>query len=281
MKECGLLQLSVEISVSFHTMIGCDFKVSALKEGVHSGDAGGIVPETFRIVRELLNRIDDPKTGKVVDNFQVKIPENRLKEVADAAKLLDSKVYNHFPFLDKTAPMHQDAKELLLNKTWMANMSITGADGLPQIKDAGNVLRPSTSIRFSLRIPPTLDAQKGKKDIIDILTKDPPYNAKVEILNCIAGPGLNCPDMSPELSKIVTDASKNFFSNDPIYYGEGGSIPFLSSLAAKFPKAQFIITGVLGPESNAHGPNEMLEIAYTKKLICAMSYIIASFNKTK
>ena len=252
-----------------------------MKEGVHSGDAGGIVPETFNIVRKLLDRLDDPKTGKVVDTFQVKIPESRIKETEDAAKLLGTKVYDHFPFVDKALPMGSNPAEILLNKTWYANMTTTGADGLPLLKDAGNVLRPSTSLRATIRISPTLNAEKASKDLAEILTKDPPYNAKVEIIKISAGPGLNCLEMTPELSKIVVDASKTFCGNDPILYGEGGSIPFLSSLAEKFPKAQFLITGVLGPESNAHGANEMLEIAYTKKLICSLSYIIASYHNQK
>lgn len=269
------------LTTSLRGNLRFDFKVAALKEGVHSGDAGGVVPETFEIVRALLDRLDDAKTGKVVDTFQVTIPEYRLKEVADAAKLLGTKVYDHFPFVDKALPMTTDPYELLLNKTWRANMSVTGAEGLPQLKDAGNVLRPETALRVSLRIPPTLDAEKGAEELKKILTENTPYNAKVEVYNLSAGPGLNCPEMTPGLSKIIKEASQNFYSNDPIYYGEGGSIPFLSSLAQQFPKAQFFISGVLGPESNAHGANEMLELDYTKKLICSMAYIIAQFHLDK
>ena len=252
-----------------------------LKEGVHSGDAGGIVPETFRIVRMLLDRIDDLNSGKIVDTFQVKIPENRLKEIEEAANLLGKNVHSHYPFVNNALPMADSAKELLLNKIWRANMSVIGAEGLPKIKDAGNVLRPETALRISLRIPPTLDCIKGKQDLINILTKDPPYNAKVEIINCAAGPGLNCPEMPPELSKIIKDASNIFYGNNPVYYGEGMSIPFVSSLATEFPAAQLIITGVLGPESNAHGANEMLELSFTKKLICSLTYIIASYHQQK
>eukprot|EP00826_Nyctotherus_ovalis_P002262 TRINITY_DN10437_c0_g1_i5.p1 TRINITY_DN10437_c0_g1~~TRINITY_DN10437_c0_g1_i5.p1 ORF type:complete len:472 (-),score=168.49 TRINITY_DN10437_c0_g1_i5:63-1478(-) len=269
------------LTTSLRGNLKCDFKVTALKEGVHSGDAGGIVPETFEIVRALLDRIDDPKTGRVVDTFQVKVPEGRLKEVADAAKLLGSKVYDHFPFIDKVSPMSKDPYELLLNKTWLANMSVIGAEGLPLLKNAGNVLRPETSLRISIRIPPTLDAKKGAEDLKKILTENPPYGAKVEVLLMAAGPGLNCPEMTPGLSKIIKDASQHFYNNDPIYYGEGGSIPFLSSLATQFPKSQFFISGVLGPESNAHGANEMLELSYTKKLICSVAYIIAKFHEEK
>ncbi len=275
------------ITTSLRGNLRCDFKVKMLKEGVHSGDAGGIVPETFRIVRQILDRIDDSKTGKVVDTFQVKVPDKRMKEVAEAAKLLGKKVYDHFPFVEGGLPM-TDPKastdaiaELMLNRTWRANMSVTGAEGLPMLKDAGNVLRPETALRVSLRIPPTLDPEKAKEDMIKTVTQDPPYGAKVEIINISAGPGLHCPELTPDLEKAVTECSKNFYGYEPIYYGEGGSIPFLSSLAKQFPKAQFLVTGVLGPESNAHGANEMLEMAYTKKLICCLSYIVSEFHKHK
>lgn len=261
--------------------------MQTLKEGVHSGEAGGVVPETFRVVRDILDRIDDSKTGKVVDTFQVKIPEKRLQQISEAAKLLGANVYKHFPFVPGALPMADPsdpvkaATELVINRTWMANMSVVGAEGLPKLKDAGNVLRPETAIRVSLRIPPTLDPQKAKEDLVKIITSNPLYGAKVEIININAGPGLHCPDLTPELEKTVTEASKKFYSHEPICYGEGGSIPFLSSLAAQFPKAQFIVTGVLGPESNAHGANEMLEMAYTKKLMCCLSYIISEFYHQK
>lgn len=239
------------------------------------------MPETFRIARILLDRIEDSKTGVVNEAFQVKIPANREKEVLDAAKLLGKEVYSHYPFIEGGKPMGSTPEELALNRTWKASLAVTGAEGLPLIKDAGNVLRPETALRISMRIPPTLDTEKGEKDLREILTKDPPYGAQVEILNVIKGRGLNCSDMTPEFSKIVADASKAFYGKEPIYYGEGGSIPFLSSLAQQFPKAQFVVTGVLGPESNAHGPNEMLEIPYTKKMICSLVYMIASYHETK
>eukprot|EP00826_Nyctotherus_ovalis_P066375 TRINITY_DN9801_c0_g2_i10.p2 TRINITY_DN9801_c0_g2~~TRINITY_DN9801_c0_g2_i10.p2 ORF type:complete len:167 (+),score=60.78 TRINITY_DN9801_c0_g2_i10:1158-1658(+) len=166
--------------------------------------------------------------------------------------------------------MGATAEELAINRTWKASLAITGAEGLPLIKDAGNVLRPETALRISMRIPPTFDTEKGEKALREILTKDPPYGAQVEILKMIKGPGLNCADMTPEFSKIVADASKTFYGKEPIYYGEGGSIPFLSSLAQQFPKAQFVITGVLGPESNAHGPNAVSYTHLTLPTICSV-----------
>ncbi len=268
-------------------MIECDFKVKVLKESVHSGDAGGIVPETFRIVRALLDRVDDSKTGKVVDAFQVDVSEKRMAKIRDAAKLLGETVYNHFPFVPGAKPMaeaktsQEAVAELILNNSWRASMAITGAEGLPLLKDAGNVLRSETAIRISLRLPPNLDPVKAKDVMTKLLTTDVPHGAKVEIIKMATGDGLCAPDLTPALEKTVTEASNHFYGCPPVYKGEGGSIPFLASLAKEYPKAQFLITGVLGPESNAHGANEMLELAYTKKIICCLSYILAEFHKHK
>lgn len=186
-----------------------------------------------------MDRIDDPKTGKVIEAFQVKIPEKRLKEVSDAAEILGPKVYNHFPFVPTAHPMAEmadpkkAAEELMLNRTWRANMAVVGAEGMPPIKDAGNVLRPSTSFRISLRIPPTLDAEKAKEELKQILTTNPPYQSKVDIMLLSAGPGLHCPELKPALEKSLVEASTIFYGKPPIYYGEGGSIPFLCSLQKK------------------------------------------------
>lgn len=273
------------VTTSLRGNVKVDFKVSILDEAVHSGDAGGIVPDSFRIVRALLDRIDDEKTGKVIDDFQVKIPEKRYKEVQEAAKLLGKSLYDHFKFVAGSSPMAdltdptKACFELLLNRTWKANVAILGAEGLPPIKDAGNVLRAWTAIRASMRIPPTLDPEAAKKKFAEILTTNVPYGAKVEITGLSAGSGLNAPEMDPKFEKIVTDASNHFYSNPPVYYGEGGSIPFLCSLHKQFPKAEFLITGVLGPGSNAHAPKEMLDLDYTKKMICILAYVVAEHTK--
>ena len=81
--------------------------------------------------------------------------------------------------------------------------------------------------------------------------------------------------MAPWLETALERASQRLFGKPAMYMGEGGSIPFMGMLGEKFPEAQFLITGVLGPGSNAHGPNEFLHLPTARKLTCAVAQILA------
>eukprot|EP01017_Pseudomicrothorax_dubius_P032175 TRINITY_DN4183_c0_g1_i1.p1 TRINITY_DN4183_c0_g1~~TRINITY_DN4183_c0_g1_i1.p1 ORF type:complete len:503 (-),score=169.11 TRINITY_DN4183_c0_g1_i1:111-1619(-) len=250
-------------------------KVDIISEGVHSGDASGIVPSTFRIARQILDRIDDPVTGEVNEAFKVNIPPERYAQAYQVAEHLGQKLIDRYPFLPGTKPVSTDPLQAYLNRIWRPALSIVGADGLAPTATAGNVLRPSTSLRISLRLPPTLNPHTAEKAIQEILTRDPPYNAKVSVTGFHAGSGWNAPAFKPFLTNIISSSSKNFFKRDVLFFGEGGSIPFLGFLGEKYPNAQFVVAGLLGPGSNAHGPNEFLHITYLKKLICCMTQIVA------
>ena len=158
-------------------------------------------------------------------------------------------------------------------------LSITGADGLPPIKDSGNVLRPFTSLKLSLRLPPTLDAQFAQSILQSILTNDPPYNADISLEFEEPATGWNAPPLLPWLEQAVQKSSEKVFKKPALYIGEGGTIPFMGMLGEAFPEAQFVITGVLGPHSNAHGPNEFLHVPYAEKLTASIVSIISEFPK--
>ena len=171
--------------------------------------------------------------------------------------------------------MGEDLVELVLNRTWRPALSITGAAGKPALESAGNVLRPKTSVKISLRLPPTKDPVKAQADLKRILESEPPYGAKVTFRADSPGGGWNAPPMSAWLASAVERSSKAFFGKPALFMGEGGSIPFMGMLGAKFPKAQFLITGVLGPNSNAHGPNEFLDLPTGKKLTACVASVLA------
>ena len=266
-------------TTSLRGMAGGNLTVKVLAEGVHSGDASGIVPSSFRILRALLSRIEDEATGRIlVDDMHVEIPAERLQQAAKVAEVLGNEVHDKFPFLPGMTPMADDLTELVLNRTWRPALSITGAEGLPALSSAGNVLRPCTSLKLSLRLPPTLDGKRGGELLQQALLRDPPYGAQVTLTLEKASTGWNAPALSPWLSEAIDQASEEFFGKPAMYMGEGGTIPFMGMLGEKFPGAQFMITGVLGPHSNAHGPNEFLHIPMGKRVTSCVARVIAAHH---
>ncbi|QSQ51356.1 M20 family metallopeptidase [Xanthomonas translucens pv. undulosa] len=266
-------------TTSLRGLAGGNFSVKVLSEGVHSGDASGVVPSSFRVLRELLSRLEDEATGKIrVEGLYAEIPEERLAQARKVAEVLGDEVYSKFPFLPGMTPMDEDLTELVLNRTWRPALSVTGADGLPPLASAGNVLRPQTAVKLSLRLPPTLDGKHAGELLKDVLLRDPPYGAQVSLALEKSSSGWNAPAQSPWLTDAIEAASQAAFGKPAMYMGEGGSIPFMGMLGEKFPGAQFMITGVLGPHSNAHGPNEFLHIPMGKRVTACVSKVIAEHH---
>lgn len=262
-------------TTSLRGLAGGNLKVSVLEEGVHSGDASGIVPSSFRILRQLLSRLEDEITGKImVEDLFVEIPEQRMQQAISCSQVLDTAVYDKFPLVDGLQPMHTDLTELVLNRTWRPALSITGVDGIPSLENAGNVLRPHTAVKLSLRLPPTLNPKKASEILQRVLTENPPYRAKVSFEVEKASAGWNAPILAPWLESSIDGASQAFYGAPAMYMGEGGTIPFMGMLGEKFPGAQFMITGVLGPHSNAHGPNEFLHIPTGKRVTSVVAKVI-------
>ena len=249
------------VTTSLRGVINATLSVSTLTEGVHSGAASGIVPSSFRILRGLLGRLEDESTGEILPpELHVEIPPDRLAQARAAAEVLGTGVHGEYPFQPGATPVTEEPAELVLNRTWRPQLEIIGAAGLPGLEQAGNVLRPQTRVKLSLRLPPTADPDAAVACLRETLTKDPPYGAKVAFEPGQGTGGWNAPAFTPWLEDSMSRASREFFGKDACATGEGGTIPFMAMLAEKFPKAQFMITGVLGPRSNAHGPNEFLHI---------------------
>jgi acetylornithine deacetylase/succinyl-diaminopimelate desuccinylase-like protein len=263
-------------TTSLRGMAGGNLKISVLEEGVHSGDASGIVPSSFRLLRQILSRLEDETTGRIrVEDLHVEIPAERITQAKRAAEVLGTAVYDKFPFLPGMTPMADDLAELVLNRTWRPALSITGVDGMPPLSSAGNVLRPHTAVKVSLRLPPTLDGDLAGKRLQNLLLDSPPNGARVEFALEKSSTGWNAPAMSSWLEHAIDHASRDFFGQPAMYMGEGGTIPFMGMLGEKFPGAQFMITGVLGPHSNAHGPNEFLHIPTGKRVTAAVARVVA------
>jgi acetylornithine deacetylase/succinyl-diaminopimelate desuccinylase-like protein len=267
-------------TTSLRGLAGGVLTVEVLREGVHSGDASGVVPSSFRIARKLLDRLEDATTGRILPaEFHAPIPPERKEQAARAAEILGDIVITKYPFADGTQPMIADRTEALLNRTWRPALSITGAGGLTAIADAGNVLRPHTALKLSMRLPPTVDGALAARAMKSVLEADPPYGAKVRFDVEEGATGWNAPAAAPWLTRAVNDASVAFYDKPACAMGEGGTIPFMAMLGRHFPEAQFLITGVLGPHSNAHGPNEFLHVPYAKKLTACVASVIAAHAK--
>jgi acetylornithine deacetylase/succinyl-diaminopimelate desuccinylase-like protein len=263
------------LTTSLRGLLAGELEVSVATEGVHSGDAGGVIPSSFRIARQLLSRIEDESSGQIEPTeFQVPIPPERIQQAAETAIEMTGTLAEKFPFLDGVEPVTMDPTEQLLNRTWRSQLEITGADGLPPCDRAGNVLRSSTSLYLSMRIPPTLDPVAASDDLTRILTERPPHGAKVTYRADKKSTGWDAPATAPWLAASLDAASTAAFGNPARAMGEGGSISFMGMLGHRFPQAQFVVTGVLGPGSNAHGPNEFLHVPTARKVTAVIANVL-------
>ncbi len=269
---------------SLRGVAGGVLKVQVLSEGVHSGDASGLVPSSFRILRQVLDRLEDSATGRLLPAaFHCEVPHERLAQAQATAAILGDAVHQNFPWAHYdcggdqrfSLPTTTDPLQGLLNRTWAPTLSVVGVDGFPDMKDAGNVLRPYTAFKLSLRLPPLVDAGMAVQQLKTLLEDNAPYQAQVTFAPGGQATGWNAPDTAPWFEKALDEASTTYFGAPCGYVGQGGTIPLMNMLSKGFPKAQMMVCGVLGPKSNAHGPNEFLHVPYAKKLTAAVAQVIA------
>jgi acetylornithine deacetylase/succinyl-diaminopimelate desuccinylase-like protein len=278
--ECGNYD-QVWCTTSLRGMILGRLHVRVLQAGVHSGMATGIAPAPFRIVEELLNRIEDPLTGDILlDELHAPIPKDRREQITAASRVLGNEIAGKMPWAPGVKPVSDDSVQLLINSTWRATLAVTGADGLPPVVSAGNVLLPQLTFKLSLRLPPTCDSEAAMQAIRAALQREAPYGAQVRFEVDSATTGWNAPTLAPWLEASIMRASKEIYGRDAVYSGCGGTIPFMGMLSERFPRTQFFITGVLGPQANAHGPNEFLHIEYAKKLTECVALVLADHAQT-
>jgi acetylornithine deacetylase/succinyl-diaminopimelate desuccinylase-like protein len=262
-------------------------KVEILTEGIHSGDSSGLVPSSFRILRQVLDRLEDSKTGELLpQSFHCDIPLDRMAQARATAQILGDEVWKRFPWAcgadgGPTLPTTTDPLQALVNRTWKPTLSVTGVDGFPALKDAGNVLRPYTAFKLSLRLPPLVDAGEAADKLKSLLEDNAPYNAKVTFAadgraDARGANGWNAPSLAPWMDEALNSASQAHFGAPCGYVGQGGTIPLMGMLQKSFPAAQMLVCGVLGPKSNAHGPNEFLHVPYGKKLTAAVAQVMAA-----
>ena len=275
------------LTTSLRGNVTGSLKVEVLEEGVHSGDGSGVVPSSFRILRHLLDRLEDSATGRLLPaSLHCDIPALRIEQARATAAILGEEVWKRLPWScgaegGLTLPTTTDPVEVLLNRTWRPTLSVTGAEGLPPIGQAGNVLRPSTAFKLSLRLPPPVDGPGAAHTLKTLLEADAPYNARVTFVpdgrvGSEGATGWDAPELSPWLERAMDAASRAHWGAPLGYIGQGGTIPLMNLLQQGFPRAQMMVCGVLGPKSNAHGPNEFLHLDYGKRLTASVAQVLAA-----
>lgn len=275
------------LTTSLRGNITGTLKVEILTEGIHSGDASGLVPSSFRIMRQVLDRLEDAKTGQLLPAvFHCEIPTERIAQAQATADILGDEVWKRYPWACGAdgafaLPTTKDSVQALLNRTWRPTLSITGVDGMPALANAGNVLRPYTAFKLSLRLPPLVEGHEAAVQLKALLEDNAPYNAKVTFhpdgrMNNWGATGWNAPSLAPWLEQAMDRASQAYFGAPLGYIGQGGTIPLMNLLQQGFPSAQMMVCGVLGPKSNAHGPNEFLHLPYARRLTAAVAQVVAA-----
>jgi acetylornithine deacetylase/succinyl-diaminopimelate desuccinylase-like protein len=263
-------------TTSLRGLLSAEIRVDVLTEGVHSGSAGGVVPSSFRILRRLLSRIEDEETGAILlEECNAPIPEIRRSEAEALVATLGEGAVDGFPTVPGLRLGGADALERVLARTWAPSLALVGMDGVPSVGDGGNVLRPFTTGRIAMRLPPSADAPAAAARLAQVLCDDPPDGARVAV-TAEGAKGFDAPPTAPWLAEAVEQASVSYFGQPSGAAGEGGTIPFLSALREQYPGAQFLVTGVLGPESNAHGPNEMLHLPTAKAVTASVAHVLSS-----
>lgn len=272
------------LTTSLRGMASGVLKVEILTEGIHSGDASGLVPSSFRIMRQVLDRLEDSATGRLLPaSFHCEVPADRLAQAQATAAILGEELYKRFPWAHHDCggssvfalPTTTDPVQALLNRTWRPTLSVTGAEGFPKLQDAGNVLRPYTAFKLSLRLPPLVDAALAVQELKTLLEDNAPYQAKVTFDGAGSATGWNAPATSAWFEQALQDASHAHFGAACGTIGQGGTIPLMNLLSLGFPTAQMMVCGVLGPKSNAHGPNEFLHLDYARRLTASVAQVVA------
>ena len=270
------------LTSSLRGNVAIELAVKILKTGMHSGEGSGIVPSTFRIMRQLIERIEDSRTGEIIiPELHQDLDPTIYEKTSATAKVLGDSVISKIDWVDGAQPVTTDVVQAIINRTLKPTLCVTGVEGIPPCGTAGNVLRPSTTFKLSIRLPPTVCSEFAVEKLKEVLLKNPPYHAAVEIVKSSHGSGFAVSPLDDWMTAALNRGSNATFGSDTLYFGEGGSIPFMGMLGEMFPQAKFVVTGVLGPNSNAHSANEFLHIPFMKKILTCLGVLIAAHAEHK
>ena len=260
-------------------LVSGTLSVKVSHEGIHSGNSGGSIPSSFRIQRILLDRVEDSDSGRVlVPEMHAEIPEEVREKAAALAGIVGNSIWEQFPTVDSLRQASETTEDMIVAMNWEPTLSIIGADGIPPVQVAGNVLRTNTDLKLSFRIPPGVDSEEAIARAKEILEKDPPYGAEVNFTPDSCADGFHAPPLKGSVSEAIQYASMQLTGLPPLATWTGGTIPFMAMMQGKYPDAMFLCTGTSGPGNNAHGPDEKLHIPSSKRLTVVLSATIAAVS---
>ncbi|CAG9311573.1 unnamed protein product [Blepharisma stoltei] len=263
------------ITTSLRGVVNIDVTVKTILAGMHSGGTSGVLPSAYRIMQHIISRIEDERTGEIlIPELHTEIKPSIYEGAAQIVKFMGPYIVGAFPLINGVKPMTDDLVQLLINRSWKPTLTVIGCEGLPPVADAGNVIQPHFTTRLSVRLPPGVSGKVATEALIREITRDPLYNAVVEVTPQSPSDGWAQNDLEPWLNEAVQEASNSVFHAPALNLWEGGSIPFMGYLGELFPSAQFVITGILHLESNPHSINENFSIEYLKKALSCVAYII-------
>jgi len=261
-------------------LVSGTLSVKVSHEGIHSGNSGGTIPSSFRIQRILLDRIEDSSSGKVlIPEMHIEIDQEIRQKAKSLAEVVGNSIWEQFPTVDTLESIADSTEDMILAMNWEPTLSIIGADGMPPVRVAGNVLRTNTDLKLSFRIPPGVDSEKAIEKAKQILESDPPFGSEVSFTPDSCADGFRAPSMEGKVRDAIEKASLSVTGLQPLATWTGGTIPFMAMMQGKYPDAMFLCTGPSGPGNNAHGPDEKMHIPSAKKLTVVLSATIAAISK--
>jgi acetylornithine deacetylase/succinyl-diaminopimelate desuccinylase-like protein len=266
------------VTVSMRGILVGDLQVSLLEEGAHSGIAGGVAASSFRVLRELLDRVEDARSGAVLlPEFNTEVPQEYQEVLARQAEVTAAPA-GQLRLLPGVIPVHEGTLAQLTAQCWEPSVGYVGVDGAPPVREAGSVLRPSTTLRLSVRLPPGADPKAAAAALSRTLTSAPPYAAQVEFRLVAAESGWA--SRPPAAVQALLDtASRQGFGRNAGLCGGAATIPFLGMFSARYPDAVIVPAGVLGPGSNPHGPDERLDLTAARNLSVALASMFAGLGQ--
>ena len=265
---------------SLRGIVDIDVNIQTLDQESHYGpEASGIIAENLFLMRKIYDGLVDSTNGEFkLEEFKIaedKIPAIVMEQMQKEIEIVGDNFIKNIPLYEGVSPLKTDVKELMINNRWKPSCFILGIDNCPKTEDRGFGVSSGINVRMSIRIPPTVDKNKAIEALKKALSDNIYFGAQVKLGYLDYGEGVLLANMSNKVKNILNKASLEFFGNESVFTGVGGSIPFIGYFQSKYPNTDIICTGIVGSDSHEHGPNENLNIEACKKMVCVLCYFLS------